>query len=56
MSHSRPRAADALGLKVAKIRAWVSPSAIKKLTLWFSLGAAIGKFIQVVISFFHDGH
>ncbi len=53
MSRSRSQAASTLGLKVAKIRAWVSPSAIRKLTLWFSLGAAIGKFIQVVISFFH---
>jgi len=26
---------------------------IKTWTLWLSLGAAIGKFVQVVFSFFH---
>jgi hypothetical protein len=26
---------------------------IKQWTLWFSLGAAIAKFVQVAISFFH---
>ncbi len=26
---------------------------IKEVTLWLSLGAAIGKFVQAVISFFH---
>ena len=47
------QAADALGLRAATIRAWVSPRAIKKLTLWLSLGAAIVKFVQVLISLFH---
>ncbi len=45
--------ADALGLKVDTTRAWLSRRKLERWRLWLSLGAAIGRFVQMVISFFH---